>query len=101
MINYKIFIGTADKDTKNYMYSNDTYKDKIINCLSINNINGATLYKPTGIWKGEKENSFIVEVLDTDNNLENNIKHFITDIKFLFNQNCILVEKQNIQAEFI
>ena len=98
MINYKIFIGTADKDTKTYLWNNDTYKDKIINCLSINNIAGATLYKSTGIWKGEQENSFIVEILinDTDEKTKYNIIHFINTIKFEFNQNCILLEKQNI-----
>ena len=101
MTNYRIFIGTKDGDKNVYLYDNEFYRNVIITTLDMNNIDGATVYNTIGIWKDEKENSFIVEVLDTENKLAYNVNRFIEDIKFAFNQKCILMEKQNIGAEFI
>lgn len=91
-----ITIGFNDKDTKFQLYPDRFYYNKIDELLKLNNIEAATLVKCEGYYKGKKENSMQVILLNTLN-----IQGFIKDIKEHLNQECVMVEYQEIQCNFI
>jgi uncharacterized membrane-anchored protein YitT (DUF2179 family) len=65
---------------------------------------GYTLIKATGYWKGEKENSLIVEILlnESGTNLNrDNLQKIADEIKRFNDQQTVLITCQNINTEFI
>lgn len=56
---------------------------------------GATFIHATGIWKGEKENSIVVEVV-TDNRQA--IYNLAGDIRVLFGQSAVLITWQPVSS---
>lgn len=109
-IRMAITIGFNDKDTKFQLYPDRFYYDKIDELLKLNNIEAATLIKCEGYYKGEKENSMqVVLLLDEESERYQsisdkdtlNIHGFIKDIKDYLNQECVMIERQEIQCTFI
>lgn len=110
MIKMTITIGFNDKDTKLQLYPDSFYYNKIDELLKLNTIEAATLVKCEGYYKGEKENSIqVILLLDVINeSFEEisdedtlNIHNFIKDVKDVFNQECVMIDKQRVQCFFI
>lgn len=92
MKKYIVYIGLNDGRTGKQQQEYKWYENFIIESLSNHSISGATLFNATGIWNGERENTIVVEIVDSENNLEVNINRFIKDIKMFFHQNAIMTE---------
>lgn len=110
MIRMTITIGFNDKDTKFQLYPDRFYYNKIDKLLKLNLIEAATLIKCEGYYKEQKENSIqVVLLLDIENekyqSISNedtkNIHNFIKSIKDDFNQECVMIERQVINCNFV
>ena len=99
-VNY--YIGTKDKDTKNYKFTDIYIKLLIINEFSKQYPNGFTITEGTGYYKHDSgevvtEKTYIVTVLD-----EVFINRDLTDpLKEKLNQECIGVQVINDSVMFI
>lgn len=97
---YKIiyYIGKNDKDTGKQTLSNEFF------ISTINKILGeCTIIRAKGLYfdtKGRQihKPSLVVIKFDNDNGVSN-IPYNVKQFKKLFNQECILVEKQEINTE--
>ena len=98
-VNY--YIGTKDKDTKDYKLTSEFIKQTIINEVTKQYPNGFTITEATGYYKhnnGEVviEKTFIVTVLD-----EVFVNADLTDaLKEKLNQECIGVQVINDSVMF-
>ncbi len=110
MIRMTITIGFNDKDTKFQLYPDRFYYNKIDELLELNSIEAATLIKCEGYYKGQKENSMqVILLLDIENEKyqsisdedTKNIHNFIKGIKDDFNQECVMIERQVINCNFV
>lgn len=110
MTRMTITVGFNDKDTKFQLYPDRFYYEKIDELLKLNTIEGATLNKCQGYYKGQKENSMQVILLlniedekyqGTSDKDAKNIHNFIKGIKDDFNQECVMVELQVVTCDFI
>lgn len=99
MIKYNIYLGLTTREKKE-SYSFETAKDWLINQLNLFEIfENCTLLKATGIYFKTKEDSLIIEYLDFDNKLNMlDLNKFINKLKKWFNQDCILLTMQELQA---
>lgn len=90
------YIGLNDKDSHEQLLLTDTYKDKINRILQAFNKHSFTIIEAQGFYKGELENTLIIQLLDTK--LDNII---IDSLKKELNQECILETIQEVNARFI
>ena len=98
-VNY--YIGTKDKDTKDYKLNDEFIKQTIINEVTKQYPNGFTITEGTGYYKHDSgevvtEKTFIVTVLDevfVNKDLTNPLKEKL-------NQECIGVQVINDSAMF-
>ena len=99
-VNY--YIGTKDKDTKDYKLTNEFIKQTIIDEVAKQYPNGFTITEGTGYYKHDSgevvtEKTFMVTVLD-----EVFANRDLTDsLKEKFNQECIGVQIINDSVMFI
>lgn len=87
-IRYKLFVGepaTIEEVTKAVAHFMD----------------GATIYEARGLWKGNTERSIVVEILMEDNHDDLDIRTLALALKHRFNQECVLVTRDEIRAAFI
>lgn len=103
MIKYNIYVGLNDKDSKKQEVATRQAKKEVIKILNNNNINGLTLYKVTGVFKHENgqvvfEKSLKVELLEVK---EKEVLKSINELKKALNQECILLEKEKKEINFI
>ena len=99
-VNY--YIGTKDKDTKDYKLANEFIKQTIINEVTKQYPNGFTITEGTGYYKHDSgetvtEKTYIVTVLDevfVNVDLTNALKEKL-------NQECIGVQIINDSVMFI
>ena len=95
------YIGTKDKDTKDYKLTDEFIKQTIIDEVTKQYPNGFTITKGTGYYKHNSggtviENTFIVTVLD-----EVFVNVDLTDaLKEKLNQECIGVQVINDSVMF-
>ena len=95
------YIGTKDKDTKDYKLNDEFIKQTIINEVTKQYPNGFTITEGTGYYKHDSgevvtEKTFIVTVLD-----EVFVNADLTDaLKDKLNQECIGVQVINDSAMF-
>ena len=99
-VNY--YIGTKDKDTKDYKLTDEFIKQTIIDEVTKQYPNGFTITEGTGYYKhnnGEvvTEKTFIVTVLDISFPNHNLIYRLNCEL----NQECIAVQVLNDNAMFI
>jgi hypothetical protein len=72
---------------------------------------GFTILQAEGSWKGQRENSIVVEILVDSNEIrstvsgqvsvEDVVRIVATDIKFLNVQETVIVTRQNVTVDFI
>lgn len=103
MIKYNIYIGLNDKDSKKQEVSTRRAKEKTIEILNNNNITGLTMYEVTGVFKHEDgtltfEKSLKVELLEVE---EKDVLKSINELKTALNQECIMLEEEKKQVNFI
>lgn len=103
IIKYNIYIGLNDKDSKKQEVSTRRAKEKVIEILTNNNINGLTMYKVDGVFKHENgaivfEKSLKVELLEVN---KNEVLKSIEELKKALNQESILLEKEKKEINFI
>lgn len=103
MIKYNIYIGLNDKDSKKQEVSTRRAKEKVIKILNANNITGLTIYEVTGVFKHDTgevvfEKSLKVELLEVE---EEEVIRSIEELKKALNQECIMLEKEKKEVNFI
>lgn len=103
IIKYNIYIGLNDKDSKKQEISIERAKEKVIEILTNNNINGLTMYKVDGVFKHETgevvfEKSLKVELLEVK---KEDVLRSIEELKKALNQESILFEEEEKKISFI
>ena len=103
MIKYNIYIGLNDKDSKKQEVSTRRARQEVIKILNNNNITGLTMYEVMGVFKHEDgtitfEKSLKVELLEVE---EEDVLRSIQELKKALNQECILLEKEKKEVNFI
>ena len=103
IIKYNIYIGLNDKDSKKQEVSTRKAKEEVIKILNANNITGLTIYEVMGVFKHEDgtitfEKSLKVELMEVE---EEDVKKSINELKTALNQECILLEKEKKEVNFI
>lgn len=79
------YIGLNDKDTHKQKYSTDTFIKMLRGIMSAHSIECFTLSTATGYYRGEPETTLKLELVN------NFLTAFtVTEIKKVFNQECIL-----------
>lgn len=103
MIQHVLFLGLNDKDSKVQEVSTiDAYKIAMRAVIRAG-YTGATITEATGFYTHENgatviEKSLRIDILDAN---DRNTAALIDDLKGLFNQESILLEKNNTSVEFI
>lgn len=103
IIKYNIYVGLNDKDSKKQEISIERAKEKVIEILTNNNINGLTLYIVNGVFKHEDgqivfEKSLKVELIEVE---EKEVLKSIQELKKALNQESILLEKEKKEIKFL
>lgn len=99
---YKLYLGLNDKDTKLQKYDIvEAYK--VANSIVLSHCEGATIYNGNGIYKHENgqvvvEQTLIIEISGAS---ESSVASVIEDLKRVFNQECVLVEKSASSRAFL
>lgn len=102
MTKYRIYVGLNHKHTMEPVTSKTMAQITISNILKVYGIDGATLYNAIGVWEGTKEPTIIIEIVDTENDIDKElIQDFCNEIKELLYQDCVMVEKINANVDFI
>jgi hypothetical protein len=89
-IEYKMYIGLNDKDT----HKQEVTTNKAIELVSLY-FECCTVQEVTGCYKREQEKSLIVSVIDNEQKRPD-IKRAVENLKFLLNQECILVTETEL-----
>ena len=94
------YIGTKDKDTKDYKLTNDYFRQTITDEFAKQYPLGFTITEGTGYYKHESggtviENTYIVTVFTTTVN-----NNWINELKIKLNQECIGVQVINDSVMF-
>ena len=103
IIKYNIYIGLNDKDSKKQEVSTRKAKEEVIKILNANNITGLTMYEVMGVFKHEDgtltyEKSLKVELLEVE---EEDVLKSIQELKTALNQECIMLEEEKKEVNFI
>lgn len=103
-MDYVIYLGLNDKDTKKQKISTLEAFKIASNILLNNNIDGATMFEAQGIYKHENgdiviENTIRIELAFIDD--ESIIYNIIKLLKSTFNQESIMLKKVTEQISFI
>ena len=103
IIKYNIYIGLNDKDSKKQEVSTRKAKEEVIKILNANNITGLTLYEVMGVFKHEDgfitfEKSLKVELLEVK---KEEVLKSINELKKALNQECIMLEEEKKEVNFI
>jgi len=92
MLEFNLYIGTGKYDK--------TETKTLIKSLADSVLTGYTLIETTGIWKGKREDSFIINIVEQDN-IQAEIKALATVLREQLNQKCVLLTTKKIKVEFI
>lgn len=102
---YNLMIGLNDKDKLIQIIDTESAKKMVVNTLNNYGINALTLYEVNGIFTNENnitttEKSLKVEIIN-DTIDYNTIKEIINILKKSLNQECIGLEIQKIEVEWL
>ncbi len=102
MIKTTIYLGLEDKDLKQVLFTTDYVQAYLSDMFSEH---GATIQQASGVYKYNdnataNEPTFIVTLFD--NRLDEVFyKRVIKELKHEFNQECILIERSEVMAQFV
>ena len=106
MTKYVLTMGLFDKDS--HLQEHSTLEaSKVLNRMVVNRLGYGTITEATGIYTHENgevvvEPSLRVEILATEDAInDNSVKALAVEMKTTFNQESILFEKVEQQADFI
>lgn len=97
MIKTTFYLGLNDKDTKQQHFTTDYVLVYVKDCLSDK---GATVQVAEGIYKGHTETTIIATIFE---NVIDELfyERLFKELKNEFNQECILVERSEVSAQFV
>ena len=102
-----ISIGLNDKDERIQLLSVDNAKRAVMRLAhDMANIDCMTFAEVQGAWNGELENTLQVIIIlnqhEYKEHFKDNIRMLVSELRDVFNQQCIMVETQVIEyVEFI
>lgn len=99
---YNLYIGLNDKDTYEQII-NDDFAMQLVRDTVSNIVGGATFTKSFGHWVDEfgnetSETTIVVKITATD---DEHIERICAKLNHALNQNCIMVEKSEVQIAFV
>lgn len=103
MIKYNVYIGLNDKEKLKQIIDTKKAKNEVYKILLKNNIKGYTIYLVNGVFTNEvgditREKTLKIELLDIK---KDDILKAIQEIKKALNQECILLEEEKKEVNFI
>lgn len=99
---FTLYLGLNDKDTKTQKISTiEAYK--ICNNILLNYTEGATIFEANGIYKHENGEIVIEKTLRIELMFikDETIKLIVNDLKRVFNQESVIVQKNMVTSELI
>ena len=99
---YKLYVGLNDKDTRLQKYDIlEAYK--VANNVVLSQCDGATIYSGNGIYKHDDggvvvEQTLIIEISGAD---ESRVGQIVADLKRVFNQESVLVDRVSSNRVFV
>ena len=99
MEKFTLYLGLNDKDTKQQIISTiEAYK--IVSNMIANRFDGGTIFEANGIYKHDNgtfvtEKTLRIEILFAD---FEDIKNFVNDLKEIFNQESVAVQREEINS---
>lgn len=99
--NYRVFVGTNDKDTNKLEIPLEDQKDILLKII-IKYVDGVTIYNSDGYWKNDNgeiciEKTFVCDFLDIS---KDSLEKICDEALVALNQNSILYEKNNCTINF-
>lgn len=99
MQKFTVYLGLLDKDSKTQKFSTlEAYK--IVERLSANTFEGATISEAHGVYK-HADGTVVIEPSLRIEVLTESLGEFVPRLKSLFNQESILVERSQVMVEFL
>lgn len=103
MNKFILYVGMNDKDTKTQNITILSAREIIMNTITANGLNGATISEAVGIYKHEDgtivtEQTLRVEILFAT---DKQIKAICETLKSVLNQESIAMEKQVINSQLV
>ncbi len=100
MKKFTLYMGLNDKDMKIQLI-NTIEAYKIVSNILAKDFGGGTIFEAEGIYKHDDgtvviEKTLRIEILFAE---EPQVKALVTELKKLFNQECIAVQKEEINSE--
>lgn len=88
MVKFTIYLGLNDKDTKTQL---EAYQ------ITSHFVEGATFIDATGLWRGDLENTLVIEVLlNNDEYCHDLINKLCNRLKEAYNQECVMFTAQSL-----
>lgn len=102
MIKTTIYLGLEDKDLKQVLFTTDYVQAYLADMFSAH---GATIQQASGVYKYNddtiaNEPTFIITLFDSQLDDEFYTR-VIKELKNEFNQECILIERSEVTAQFV
>lgn len=97
---FTLYLGLNDKDTKRQEISTiEAYK--VITNILASDFGGGTIFEAKGIYKHDDgsviiENTLRIEILFAE---ENRIRELVSNLKKIFNQESVAVQREEIKSD--
>lgn len=95
MIKYTLYLGTVSKDKD---FSEDIELAILNDELSFSKLDGYTLYGAAGYYEGIKEKCYVLTHFSSNPNSEKIIEEICEKYKKKFNQESVLVVKEQVES---
>ncbi len=95
---HKFYIGSNDKDEHKQLTGNRDIQECIRSTCGLF-FDSYTMFRGIGYFEGELENTYTIEVISDSKTIE--ATEFITIIKYILNQACVMYTRQSINVELL
>jgi len=82
------------------IYTEDKNRECII-ALTVKKFDSFTVYNAQGYWKGQAEDSLVIEIIDEDKDIRYRVNTLAYEIKILNQQEGVLIQIVNCETELI
>jgi len=82
------------------IYTEDKNRESVI-ALTAKKFDSFTVYDAKGYWKGEKEDSLVIEIIDEDSDIRYRVNTLAYEIRILNKQDTVLIQIFDCNVESV
>lgn len=94
---YRVYLGLNDRETGKQEITTKNAID-MVKEIATQYFEGATISTAIGLFNGKPEKTIVVYLTDT---VDDQVKWFAEDLRDVFNQECVMIEKSMQNVAFI